>query len=246
MLRHFNIGLALLLFAAPQLAFAKPIIADLSQYHIAIDARFSGTTLLMFGARNDVGDVITAIRGPERDFTIMKKERVSGIWANTDLASFEALPDYLDIASSRPLDKLPSSSYFDLLELGPSHLAYRSPKPLHPVNRELFVEALLAHLNEEQLYSTASDSLQFMGETLFKHIAYFPDHISRGTYTAEAYLFENGELRGMQSIPVTVEKIGFDAFVSEFAHRLPMLYGLLAVAFALGIGWVSNRIFSRL
>ena len=51
---------------------AKPVIADLSDYDIRIDSSFTGTSLLLFGARNEPGDVIVVVRGPKKKFVVQK------------------------------------------------------------------------------------------------------------------------------------------------------------------------------
>jgi hypothetical protein len=47
-------------------AVASPVVADMSNYEITMDSNFNGTRLFMFGARNESGDVIAVIRGPEK------------------------------------------------------------------------------------------------------------------------------------------------------------------------------------
>ena len=61
---------------------AKPLVADLSQYRIEIDSGFTGTRLLLFGSRNEIGDIVVVVRGPEKNFSVRKKERILGMWIN--------------------------------------------------------------------------------------------------------------------------------------------------------------------
>ena len=85
-----------------------------------------------------------------------------------------------------------------------------------------------------------------MGESLFKAEITFPDNMPRGIYTAEAYLFNDGQLIGMRSMPINVYKTGFDAFVYDSAQHYSLYYGLIATLLAAGIGWTTSWLFQRI
>lgn len=232
----------LLFFAAP--AAAAPVVADISTYRVAIDAGFRGTRLFIFGARGESGDVVVALRGPERNFTVRKKERIGGIWVNSRQQEFKKLPQFYAVASTRPLDTISSPELLTRLKLGREQLL---PPPVGTRQKENWPEfsaALFSHLETHRLYDETI-RLGFMGETLFKAIMPLPDTIPEGDYTAEIYLLSGDTLEGMQVIPVRVEKTGFDAVVAHFARTWPALYGLLAIAMAVSAGWIASRIFGR-
>src|SRR5271155_5038835 len=92
----------ILLLLLPLAASAKPLVADLSQYRIEIDSSFTGTRLLLFGSRNDIGDIVIVVRGPERKFTVRRKERIAGVWMNHRERHFDDVPAYYAIATSKP------------------------------------------------------------------------------------------------------------------------------------------------
>jgi hypothetical protein len=48
-----------------------------------------------------------------------------------------------------------------------------------------------------------------------------------------------------QSTPLVVGKVGFGAELFDFAHRRPVLYGILAVVVALSAGWMAGVAFRR-
>jgi uncharacterized protein (TIGR02186 family) len=223
---------------------AAPIVADLSNYRINIDARFIGTRLFLFGSRNENGDVVVVIRGPERKFTVRRKERVLGIWINRKYVSFAPAPDFYAVASSRPLDALTHSNLQQTLGIGEDTLLEVERVASRKLDVDEFKNALLDYQKRRRLYRDAS-KLQFMGDSLFKATFEFPDTISRGDYTAEIYLLQNDQLIGMQSIPITVRKTGFDGAVSSLARDAPWLYGIIAISLALGSGWLANRLFQK-
>lgn len=236
--------LVLLLLLAPALpAAATPVVADISSYRIAMDAGFTGIRLFLFGARNEPGDIFIVIRGPERTFTVRKKERIGGVWVNSQQMPFKRAPEFYALAST-PGSQTNAPYIARMLGIGLENLISSPDRPLEKALFPDFSRAFLRHQQEHKLYNDRI-ALSFMGETLFKAVIPFSDNLPKGDYTAEIYLFSDGELAGMQAMPIRVEKSGFDAAVYDLAHSYPVLYGLLAIGLALGAGWLANRIFDR-
>lgn len=226
-------------------ALAAPVVADLSNYRIDIDARFIGTRLFLFGSRNENGDVVVVIRGPEREFTVRRKERIMGIWMNRRYVTFHPAPDFYAVASSKPLEALEHAELMARLEIGNDNLLKVKKTASRKLDAEEFRQALLDYQHKRRLYRETG-KLQFMGDSLFKATFEFPDTIARGDYIAEIYLLQNNRIIGVQSIPITVSKTGFDGAVSSLAYDAPWLYGLIAIALALTAGWLANRVFQRI
>jgi uncharacterized protein (TIGR02186 family) len=231
----------LLLLLLPLGASAKPLVADLSQYRIEIDSSFNGTRLLLFGARNDTGDIVVVVRGPERTFTVRRKERVAGIWMNHRERHFDDVPTYYALASSRPFSDMRHTELFKPLRIGLKEAAMENG-----IGDPVFAAALIEREQASQLYTHEPQKISFMGESLFKLAIPFPDNIPGGDYSADVYLFNDGKLTGMQSIPIHVEKTGFDAWVYDFAQTHSVIYGLLAVLIAVGMGWGASSLMRRI
>jgi uncharacterized protein (TIGR02186 family) len=230
-------SLALLLcLSAP--AQALPIIADISSHEITIHTSFSGTRLMVFGARNDPGDIVIVVRGPEKNITVRRKERVAGMWINRQQEVFEQQPLFYRIASSRALSEVRQFRLFEPLDIL-LPLADETPQS------SPFLHALRQQLSEDRLYGAEVSEVEFMGTTLFKAEFDFPDNMPRGTYTAEAYLFTDGRLSGMQAIPVEVYKIGTDAALYEAAQNHGFFYGLFSIFLAVSFGIGANKLFQR-
>src|SRR3954469_6878606 len=79
-------------------ARAEGLVADLTSHLIAITTGFTGASVVLFGATDGPGDVIVAIRGPEREMTVRRKSRVAGIWVNTQEVTFGNLPSFYALA----------------------------------------------------------------------------------------------------------------------------------------------------
>lgn len=228
---------ALLIFLFAASAEAKPLIADMSGYRIEINSSFTGTTLLLFGARNETGDVVVVVRGPDNNYIIRKKEQVGGVlWLNRRKQRLYDVPSFYLVASSRPLKEIRNNEVLKQLGIGLGNITMQG--------KEEFVNAFLAHQQINALYMML-EKISFMDESLFKLVLPFPDNIPRGNYTAEIYLINDGALTSMQSIPLHVERTGFDAFIFESAQKNGVLYGLFAMFMALGIGWCASRIIHK-
>ena len=221
---------------------AAPLVADLSNYRIAMDAGFNGTRLFLFGVRNDNGDIVVVIRGPEKNYIVRKKEKIAGVWVNRDRMKFYNVPNYYAVASSRPLLDINKSVLFTKLGIGEDNLL-NNPSIPDAENLDEFESAFLSHQHFNRLYYTNPDNISFISETLFKTVIEFSDNIPPGDYTAEIYLISDGEIVGMQSTPISVVKSGLDAFIYNYAHNSPALYGISAVILALSVGWLAGRLF---
>lgn len=232
-----------LLSALP--AQAAPLIGDLSNYRITMDSGFNGTRLFLFGARNDNGDLVVVVRGPDKDYIVRKKEEIGGIWINRERMKFYKVPDFYAIASSKPLSNIEQSNVFRQMGIGTDNLLAPPPVPSTRESYIQFAEALVRSKQLRKLYPREPGSVTFMGETLFKTTIEFPDNIPPGDYTAEIYLLSDGDIVGMQSTPIKVVKTGLDAFLYAYAHQYPALYGITAIVLAAGIGWFAGRIFEK-
>jgi uncharacterized protein (TIGR02186 family) len=234
----------LLLFPLP--ALAAPLIADLSNYRIDIDSGFNGTRLFLFGARNDNGDIVAVIRGPAKNYIVRKKEEIAGIWINRQRIKFFDIPDFYAIASAKPLDAIQQSAIAKQLGIGENNLLPYPANANALTTYNPFADAFLRHQHKHGLYAQTPESINFMGETLFKTVIEFPSNLPPGDYTAEFYLIAGNDIVGMQSTPIRVVKSGLDAFLYGYAHEYPFLYGMTAVMLALVIGWFTGKMFEHI
>lgn len=234
------LALLFLIILAPLYSNARPVIADLSVRQIEIDSGFTGTDILLFGARTDPGDIVIVVRGPEKSYIVRKKERMAGVWVNTKQETFDDVNGFYALASNRPLDSIQNDYLLRSLQIGDGDASL-------PENTddEEFKAAFLKRQQGDKLYMSEISQVSFMGDTLFRTVVHFPENIVRGVYTAEIYLFSDGQLSGVQTTPIIVSKKGFDAYVYDFAYKYPAVYGILAVLIALFAGWLAGVIFRR-
>ena len=238
-----------LLVVAAALALAQParaqLVADLSEHLIAITTGFVGTDVLLFGAIDGPGDVVVVVRGPPRAEIVRRKGRIAGIWVNERDMIFSGVPSFYVVASAKPLDQILSTVTRVRHEIGFDYLQF-APARAEPAEAAAeFRRALIRNKQRDELYLEETGKVNFLGARLFRTRIYFPSNVPTGTYTVDVFLVRDGNVVSAQSTPLIVGKIGFGAELFDFAHRRPMLYGILAVLIALAAGWLAGALFRR-
>lgn len=251
------------LFGAAQLA-AQGLVADISRHRIEVTSSFTGTSLLLFGAIDwgrletdsngdrDLSelsfrdhDVIIVVRGPAMPYVVRKKNEIAGIWVNSEQAVLDRIPSFYALASTRPPEDILLPEQLDLHPLGLARIPITWSSP-PPAGAEAdYRSAVLRDFVQAGLYSERPRSLQILGETLFRTEVYFPAHVPIGRYQAEVFLVRNGVIVSRQTALLTVDKIGFERAVHEFANDAPLAYGLVAVMIAVAAGLFAGAVSRR-
>lgn len=256
-IRNGLIGLmgAILLMLAPGMSSTAradaSLVTDISSHLISVTSDFTGTELLLFGATTlDMdfgslghGDVIVVVRGPAENVVVRRKDRVAGIWVNRDFVEFENVPSFYALVSTRPVQEVTSDTVLTQLRIGPERLQFKSN--VDDAEKLPFQQAIVRQKTQEALYSDKESAVTFLGDTLFRTTIEFPANVPVGNYTAEFYLFQNGELLSAQTSPLFIKKSGFGRTIFDFAQDYPALYGIAAILVALFAGWLASAIFRK-
>ena len=221
-------------------ARAEGLVADLTSHLIAITTGFTGASVVLFGATDCPGDVIVAVRGPEREMTVRRKSRVAGIWANTQEVTFGNLPSFYAVAASRPMADILSPAAAAFYRLGIANLKLAASTPAPSVVVDAFRTALERTQQEAGLYVDRMGKVDFLGERLFRTTITFPANVPTGTYLVEVFLVRDKDIVSGQTTPLVVSKVGVDAAVFEFSTRQPGFYGAIAVLTAVVAGWLAS------
>lgn len=243
--------LILALFGAPAqaaivhspeaMSLAGPMVADVSQSYVQIHSSFTGTQLLVFGARNAGGDLVIAVRGPQVNTSLRRKERIAGMWMHVDQHKYPHLPLFYALASTRPLEEIAPVYLLHQLGLGEKQVIARS----NGSGNAVFDHALSNYLSARGVWQEPFAKITYFGESLFKARLTLPDTLPRGDYSVEVYLFKNEKLTAFQTIPLVAYKTGMDARIYDEAENNPWTYGLVAVLMALAGGWLAHRLFHK-
>ena len=225
---------------------AKDLVVDLSAPIVRITTGFSGTELLLFGAKRGPGDVIVVIRGPLEDQTVHLKERKLGIWVNTEHLKFEDVPSFYWVASNRPVYDILPADTLTRLQIGLDEV------PITPVEEDAnsaekiaFRAALVRDKVRKRLYSEDASPLLFLNDMLFRTRINFPANVSVGEFAIETYLVRDQEVITSETTLLHVRKFGLEAEIYNFAHQQSLLYGIFAVVIACAAGWLANAAFRR-
>ncbi len=246
--KYFFLLFLTVLFFADN-SYARSVVADAFPRKIDIDHNFKGINVLVYGARNDAGTIVVAVRGPKKDYVLRKKGKIAGIWTNIKSHQVSDMYSFYANATTRTLSDIQNDSLMKALNLGVTNLDYKIVVKDEDLS-EFFgsedispSEEVNLLMQSKNLYASKDSEIYFWGETLFKTFITFPKNIIRGTYNIDIYLFNDGLLTSYQTLPIIVEQVGFEAFMFNFAHTNSALYGIISVSIALIMGWFAAFLF---
>jgi uncharacterized protein (TIGR02186 family) len=245
--------IALWIAAAAPAAAQESIISDLSQRRVAITANFDGSEILLFGAVKreepvnlaDPLSVIITVAGPSQRVTVRRKERVAGIWVNSDAVEVHGAPSFYSVSTTRPLDQALTEAE-DLRWKITVPQALRSVgAPATVTDAPAFTEALIRIRLRNGAYLMNESAISFVGQTLFKTAITLPANLTEGDYKVSLYLTRNGQVVAHDTTTLFVRKVGLERWLYRLAHDKPLVYGLLSIFIAIAAGWIASAIFRR-
>ncbi len=227
-------------------ARAQALIADLSNHLIAITTGFTGTEVLLFGALEEPGDVVVIVRGPVGDAAVRRKDRIAGVWVNSERLDFRDVPSYYAVASSQPLSEIGQPALLARHGIGLDFLRLTAAEEVSEAAMQPFRSALVRIKQRESLYTADVGRVTFLGQRLFRTSVSFPANVPVGSYLVEVLLVRDGEVVSAQTTPLIISKVGLGADIYDFAHNQAALHGLVAILVALMAGWAAHLIFRRI
>ncbi len=240
--------LAIMLAAlATSLPAQARIVADVTQRLIAITTAFSGAQVVLFGASEPGSDVVVVVKGPARDHSVQRKDRIAGIWMNAAEVVFEDVPVFYAIATNRPMEDIADPDVRRGLDLGLDVLNLRPVAGTSLDKGELasFRQALIRNKQEVELYAREVGAVRFLGDTLFSTRIDFPNNIPPGSYDVEVLEIRDGQVVAAQSSVIAISKLGLEANLFEFAKGQPAMYGVVAILIAVVSGLLAGWVFRK-
>ena len=244
----------LLMAFSPMAIAQEPLATDLSEDAVAITSDFNGKDLLLFGSTGDRRiatksaepvDVVIVVHGPEVPMKIWRKERVAGVWVNSQPVTFVNVPGYYVVATNRPLTDITSQEYLRRENIGADNLVLVSVEDVSLDEKTELRKAILGNRGEAGLYQLNEDAVSFPDGRLFRSSIHFPSNVPVGDYRVIVRLFQNGmELDRSRSI-VTVGKQGIEQQIFSLAQDYSFFYGLGSVTIAMLAGWLASVAFRR-
>lgn len=231
---------------APASAAAQDLVVDLTKNIVQVTTGFTGSDVMLYGAKSGPGDVIVVVRGPLERAVVRRKENVAGVWVNTDSVTFSGVPAYYAVAANRPLEEIIDDYESAINQIGAANLALEPASVSAPENEiKFFRSALIRARARGGLYTAQENDLIFLSEDLFRTEFRFPANVTTGTFSVNVFLVRDGEVQNAATKFLNVRKFGFEAFVHGLARRSPWIYGALAVIIACLAGWAAYAAFRR-
>lgn len=233
----------------------ETVQADVSTRNVPVTSNFAGTEIVVFGAVDhsrqssaEAGlyDVVIVVVGTQTRLTVRKKGRVAGMWLNTDSMTFDSVPSYYAIASTRPLDEVASPEVLKSTGIGfdyvPMELAKTATGRTAAEVKE-FRQAIVNLKNKERLYTTSEYAVAFIGRSLFRASIDVPANVVVGPFETRVFLFRNGELLSQYTAKLELHRQGFEALMYGLAFRRPIVYGLSIIGIAMSAGLLAAMAF---
>jgi uncharacterized protein (TIGR02186 family) len=223
------------------------LIVDLSRPRVSITSAFQGESILLFGMFDPPGEIVVVVIGPPARETVLRKQRVLGMWLNTGRQAFDDVPAYYSIAASQPLQRLLArSAGGEILSLEDRLQSVQSVGQREHEDLTRFRLGLVEVKRREGLYPAAIGQVTIQANRLFRVELPFPSRLPEGTYEVRTYLLREGRIVAAVSRPLPVGKVGFSAQLAGWAENDGPLYGLGAIFMALLVGWAGGAVMRRI
>lgn len=239
-------------FAPP--AVAERLVTSVSTHRVLITSNFAGTELVLFGAIDEappntqIGayDVVVSVRGPGRSFVTRRKERMLGLWVNTDSREFSQVPSYLAVMSNKPIAEIGTPEMLRRYRIGLVNNLLPPPAGSDIIDvppEDSFRGAFLRVKTNEGAYTADPKGVTFLTPRFFRAAVPVPGTAQTGDYQVETVLIAKGAVLAQQQTAIEVVKTGFEAVIAQEARNHRFFYGLGTALLALMTGLIATLLF---
>jgi uncharacterized protein (TIGR02186 family) len=247
----------------PPVAPSEPEIretvqADVSTRSVAVTSSFTGIEIVVFGAvdnsrqasaESGLYDVVIVLEGTPTRLVARRKSNVAGIWINLQSITFESVPSYYAIVSTRPLDEVADPLQLRENDIGLEQVRMTPIKGwetgITTADLQDFKSSVIRLKQKDGLYLQEEYGVVFIGRSLFRASIDLPGNVPVGPLDARVYLFREGKLLSTYTARVRLEREGLERFLHTFAFSRPLLYGLFTVMISVTAGLLASAIFGR-
>ena len=210
----------------------ETIEIGMSTNEIAIASDFPGADLTIFGTLTNTDaflqqigqyDIIVTLEGPKVETTVRRKEKVFGIWINTQQMTFSEVPQSYSMTSTRVIKDITTQQVLNTLNVGIDHIRLFAANYIGDIDAlDDFREAFRRQMLDSGLYQSNPGGVRFVSPSLFKATLRLPANVPNGVHTVHAYLFKSGVFLMETKLPLRVVKTGLEQSLTEapiIAHR---------------------------
>ena len=236
----------------------ETVQADVSSRSVAVTSGFTGTEVIVFGAvdnsrqvsaESGFYDIVIVVEGTPTQLVARRKSRIAGIWLNTTSITFESVPSYYAIVSTRPVEEIADSVILRDNDIGFEHVRMTPisgwETGVSTAELEEFKAAVVRLKQDEHLYVEQPVGVAFIGRSLFRASVNLPANVPVGPLVARVHLFQEGRLLHTFRARVTLRREGLENLLHSFAFGYPLFYGLTTVLLSMAAGLAATEIFRR-
>ena len=228
------------------------LVPEVSQHEIQVRQGFTGTELLLFGAILEPDgrragrdyDIVVVLKGPTEPIRLREKQKILGVWINAESTAFRSAPSFFAVASSRPINEIVDERTAAIYELGLDYLQLSPTGSIDPEEQARFTNGLVGMRQRAALFKQDPGGVTISEQVLYQARIALPSNVQTGRYTAETFAITRGRVVASAIAEVEVKKLGFEKMVADFSTEDSFLYGLLAVALSVLMGWMAGRLFA--
>jgi uncharacterized protein (TIGR02186 family) len=237
---------------------SESVQADVSARNVAVTSSFNGTEIVIFGAvdnsqqpsaESGYYDVLIVVEGVPARMIVRRKNNVAGLWLNTAAATFDLVPSYYAIASTRPIDEITTEEFRATHGIGFQNLrfapAFGQAQGLSTEDLMEFRRAIIRLKRKQGLYVQDYFSVAFIGRSLFRATIELPANVIVGPFETRVFLFRDEKLLSQYTVKLNLEREGVERHLHAFAFGYPALYGLMTVLIAVAAGLTASTVFRK-
>lgn len=236
----------------------ETVQADVSSRSVAITSSFTGTEIVVFGAvdnsrqataESGLYDIVIVLEGTPTRLVARRKSNVAGIWINTDSITFQSVPSYYAIVSTRPLDEVANPQVLRENDIGFEQVRMTPIQGwetgVTTAELQEFAEAVVRLKQRDGLYVQEEYGVVFIGRSLFRASVNLPANVPVGPLNVRVHLIRDGNILSTYTARVGLERQGLELLLHSFAFNRPFLYGVFTVMIAIGAGLLASAAFRR-
>jgi uncharacterized protein (TIGR02186 family) len=197
----------------------EAVQADVSARNVAVTSSFNGIEIVIFGAvdnsqqpsaESGYYDVMIVVEGVPGRIVVRRKNNVAGLWLNTSSATFDVVPSYYAIASTRPIDEITSEDFRASHGVGFQHLrfmpAFGQTQALSTEDLKEFRQAIVRLKEKQGLYIQDNFRVAFIGKSLFRATIELPANVTVGPFETRVYLLREEKLLSQYTVRLNLER----------------------------------------
>jgi uncharacterized protein (TIGR02186 family) len=236
----------------------ETVQADVSTRSVAITSSFTGTEIIVFGAVDNsrqesaeagLYDIVIVLEGTPSRLVARRKSNVAGIWINTQSLTFDSVPSYYAIASTRPLEEIADQHVLRDNDIGFEQVRMVPrggwESGLTTADLEDFKASVIRLKQRDRLYVEEDYGVVFIGRSLFRTSIDLPANVPVGPLEARVHLFRHGQLLHTYNTRVSMQREGLELLLHKFAIDNALLYGIFTVSIAIAAGLLAAQMFRK-